>query len=265
MSAIEYYFSQQSEQTMNLLYVAIFLAIVFVVLGKYIDRQEPMKRPSKIMVVIDMYYGFITNLYDSIYKGHCKKTILPYVSMLIIFILTMNWLGLFTGLSAPATDYNVPLGLALISFGFKYAYEFKYVGVVNHMKGYLDPVAVMLPLNLMDIIAKPLSMSMRLFGNLLAGSLILAIFYSAMGGAQNMLFALPVVEGFENPIFNFLGAIVAPPLHFYFDVFSGVIQAFVFTLLTLIFSSIGLDFDDMDEKAKAKQLKEESKQTASVS
>ena len=245
MDIINKFFAAQSEQTMVLVGVAIGLSIFFVIAGNYISKQDPMKKPSKFMVVIDMYYNFIYNLYFSIFKGHCRS-ILPYAGMLFIYILTMNWLGLFLPISAPATDYNVPLGLAVITFGFRYALEFKHMGIGAHIKAYFDPVPVMFPLNLMDIVAKPLSISMRLFGNLLSGSLILMVFYSAMGAVQNMIIQLPQTA--DGPIINILGAVVAPPLHFYFDVFSGAIQTLVFTLLTLIFSSLALDFDEMDEK-----------------
>lgn len=245
MDIINDYFAAQSEQTNVLVGVAIGLSIFFVLAGNYIKKQDPMKKPSKFMVAIDMYYNFIYNLYDSIFKGHCKS-ILPYAAMLVVFVLTMNWIGLFLPVSAPATDYNVPLALVIISFGFRYALEFKHMGIKAHIKSYFDPIPVMFPLNLMDIVAKPLSMSMRLFGNLLSGSLILMVFYSAMGGLQNMIVQLPQVG--DGPIINILGAVVAPPLHFYFDVFAGTIQAFVFTLLTLIFSSLALDFDEIDEK-----------------
>lgn len=251
MDIINKYFAAQSEQTNVMFWIGIGLSIVFVLLGSYIKRQDPMKKPSKLMIIIDLYYGFIKNLYDSIFRGHCKS-ILPYVGMLIIFILTMNWIGLFLPVTAPTTDYNVPLGLVVVSFGFKYALEFKHMGIISHLKGYLDPIPVMLPLNLMDIIAKPLSMSMRLFGNLLSGSLILMIFYSAMGALQNMFITMPQADG--GPIFNFIGAILATPFHFYFDLFAGAIQAFVFTLLTLIFSSLDLDFDEMDEKEEKKKV-----------
>lgn len=242
--------SEQSEQIRVLLGIVIFLSVIFILVGRYIDKQDPMKKPSKFMVIIEIYFDLIKNLVESIFRSH-GGAILPYAGMLLIFVLTMNWIGLFLPLPAPTTDYNVPLALVVISFGFKYTLEFKNNGIINHIKSYFDPIPVMFPLNLMDIIAKPLSMSMRLFGNLLSGSLILSVFYQAMGALQNMIITIGPQENGE-PLLNFFGAIIAPPLHFYFDIFAGTIQAFVFTLLTLIFSSLALDMDELDEK-KAKK------------
>lgn len=246
MDIINKVMSGQSEQTLVLLGIVVFLSIVFVILGRYIDKQDPMEKPSKIMVIVEIYYDFIKNLVESIFRSHAGA-LLPYAGMLFIFILVMNWIGLFLPIAAPATDYNVPLALVIISFVFKYTIEFRNNGVKSHLKSYLDPIPVMLPLNLMDIIAKPLSMSMRLFGNLLSGSLILTVFYQAMGAVQNMIMKIGPQENGE-PLLNIIGAIVSPPLHFYFDIFAGTIQALVFTLLTLIFSSLALDMDELDEK-----------------
>ncbi|MDF9867354.1 F-type H+-transporting ATPase subunit a [Bacilli bacterium PM5-3] len=249
MEIINKYVEAQSEQTWVFMGIAFALSILFVIGGKYIDKQDPMKKPSKFMIIVDVFYGFIFNLYNSIFKGHCKS-ILPYSAMLIILLFTMNWIGLFLPVAAPATDYNVPLSLVIISFGFRYALEFKHMGIGAHIKSYFDPIPVMFPLNLMDIVAKPLSMSMRLFGNILSGSLILSVYYSAMDSVQNSLLGFIPMNADGTPIISLLGGIVGPPLHFYFDMFSGTIQAFVFTLLTLIFSSLALDLDEMDEKAE---------------
>lgn len=249
MEIISKALSEQSEQIFVMMGIATFLSIFFVLTGKYIDRQDPMKKPPLFMILIEIYYSFIKDLVESIFRSH-GKMILPYAGMLFIYILTMNWIGLILPLKAPATDYNVPLALVIISFGFKYTLEFGYNGIWSHIKSYFDPVPVMLPLNLMDIVAKPLSMSMRLFGNLTSGSLILGVFYTAMGGLQNII--LPFGPNDVEPALNVLGAIVAPPLHFYFDIFAGFIQAFVFTLLTLVFSSLALDMDELDER-KAKE------------
>lgn len=251
MDTLSKVISEQSTQIFVLLGIVTFLSIFFVLTSRYIDKQDPMKKPSKFMVIIEIYYDFITNLVKSIYRGH-GGAILPYAGMLIIFIFVMNWIGLFLPVPAPTTDYNVPLALVIISFGFRYALDFKYNGIVNHLKSYFDPIPVMFPLNLMDIIAKPLSMSMRLFGNLLSGSLILGVFYQAMGSLQNMIATIGPQDNGE-PLLNFFGAVIAPPLHFYFDMFAGTIQAFVFTLLTLVFSSLALDLDELDEKEAAKK------------
>ena len=249
MDIFNSYLEAQSQQTIAFAGVAIFLCFFFVIAGRYIAKQDPMKKPSKFIIIIDMYYRFISDLQGSIYKGYCKKTILPYVSMLLILVFTCNWSSLFLPIQAPTSDYNVPLALVVISFGFKYVYEYKYLGAKEHLLDYFRPFPVMFPLNVLDVIAKPLSMSMRLFGNLLSGTLILIVVYSAAGALQGMVLPfvpIPTIDG--EPSLNIFGAILAPPLHFYLDTFTGTIQAFVFTLLTLIFSSLGINFEEMSKK-----------------
>jgi len=252
MNIFEQYLAVLNEQFYVFFGIIIVLCILFIIGGKYIQKQDPIKKPSKFMIIIDLYYGFINGLHGSIFKGYCKNSILPYAAMLIVFIFAMNWIPLFLPVKAPTTDYNVPLGLVVLSFSFKYIYEFKFLGVKQFFKEFIEPNPVMLPLSLLDIIAKPVSMSMRLFGNITSGGLILMVVYWAAGNLQNMIIpgAFPMVDG--EPALNVVGALLAPPLHFYLDMFAGTIQAFVFTLLTLIFASLSIDF----EKMRAKEEKE---------
>ncbi|MDR3215663.1 MAG: F0F1 ATP synthase subunit A [Bacilli bacterium] len=240
----------QSTQTWTFMGIVVFLSVVFVIVGTLIKHLDPFKKPGKLMVIVDFFNNFITNLYTSMFRGHCPQ-ILPYAGMLFILLLTCNLSGLFLPFEPPTTDYNIPLSLVLVSFTFKYVFELKNNGPKEFLKGYTQPVIVMLPLNLMDIIAKPLSMSMRIFGNILSGTLILSVFNQATGFLQNLIFMSPQVDG--GPALNILSAILAAPFHFFFDVFCGGIQAFVFTLLTLVFSSLELDLDKMDAKKEAKE------------
>lgn len=246
MEIINNYLAEMSLQLKVFIGIVIGLSILFVFTGNYIKKQDPFKKNGVFMTIIEMYYSMMSGLVDSMFKGRAGM-IKPYATMLILLLLCCNWIPLFLPVEPPTTDYNVPLGLVTITFGFKYFYEFMFNGVKNVLKGYLEPVPVMLPLNLMDIVAKPLSMSMRIFGNLLSGTLIMMVFMSAMGALQNSIAMIgPMEDG--APLLNILGSVISPPLHFYFDIFSGFIQAFVFTLLTLVFTS--LDIEDALNEVK---------------
>lgn len=247
-----------SEQIWVLLGIVAVLCIFFVWLGSYIRRQDPLARPSKLMLVVEMYYDFIKGTVNSIFYGHAG-IMFPYVAMLLLFVATMNYIGLVIPFHPPTTDYNVTLGLALISFGFRYGYDFKYNGIVHHLKSYFKPYPFMFPIHVLDIVAKPLSMSMRLFGNILSGVMILTVLYAALGALQGMVLGFLPTDADGGALLNIFGAVVAPPLHFYLDVFAGSIQAFVFTLLTLIFTAIELDMDKLDKIKKAKEEKQKDK------
>lgn len=171
----------------------------------------------------------------------------PYGGFLLLYIISMNYIGLFIPVEGPATDYNVPLGLVSITLVLIHVTDIRYNGIKNYLAEYFKPFPIMLPLNLMDIVSKPLSMSMRLFGNVLSGSLILMIFSQFTSFIQGSLLKLisPGLQG--ATAIDVVGGIISPPLHFYLDLFSGGIQAFVFTLLTLIFVSLTIDFDKIEE------------------
>jgi len=243
MNIINHYFDALSQQVIVFVGVVIFLILFFIFAGNHIKKQDPVGRPSKLMILLETYYSMMSNLVDQMFKGRAG-ILKPYCTMLIALILVSNWISLFLPVDAPMTDYNVPLALVVISFTFKYVYEFKFNGVKEFLKGFVDPVPVMLPLNLMGLVADPLSMSMRIFGNLLSGSLIMMVFMSALGFVQNQIAHIGPMASDGTPYLNIVGALIAPPLHFYFDIFAGFIQAFVFTLLTLVFTSISMDFDN---------------------
>lgn len=251
-------FSEFSPQIYTLLVTVVILCIVFVLLGNYVNKQDPVQKPKKLMLLVEIYYNAMDKLVNSIFFGNAG-ILLPYCSMLIVYIWVMNMLSLVVPFDAPTTDYNVPLALVVISFVFRYGYDYKFNGIRRHFKSYFEPYPFMAILGVLDIIAKPLSMSMRLFGNILSGTLILAVFYSSLGALQEMIFHFAPRASDGTIAFNFLGAIVAPPFHFYFDVFAGTIQAFVFTLLTLIFTALELDFDLVSKKRKAKEDKKRAK------
>lgn len=129
------------------------------------------------------------------------------------FILLSNLSGLI-GFRAPTADISITLGFGLTTF-----FLIHILGIMkskgSYFKGYLEPFPVFLPLNIVGEFATPISLSFRLFGNVLGGLVIMSMVYCA----------LPVV----------LRLFVPAPLHIYFDVFSGVLQTYIFCILSLTF------------------------------
>lgn len=246
MGFIDTFLKAQTSQTITAFWVAIGLSVICVVLSKVIDKADPMERPKGIMFFLELYYDMMTNLVTSIFRNQMKLMI-PYGAFLMVYIITMNYIGLFIPVDSPATDYNVPLGLVSITLVLIHATDIRYNGIKAYLAEYGKPFKIMLPLNLMDIVAKPLSMSMRLFGNVLSGSLILMIFSQLTGAMQKGILGFVGIASTDSPSLDIVGAFLSTPLHFYLDIFSGGIQAFVFTLLTLIFVSLSIDFDKYEE------------------
>ena len=112
---------------------------------------------------------------------------------------------------------NTTIGLALIVTTLFISINIKNNGVFGYLKGFADPTPVMLPLNVVGEFAKPLNISMRLFGNMFAGMVIMGLIYMAV------------------PYF------VPAALHLYFDLFAGLVQSFVFVTLSMVYvqGSIG--------------------------
>ena len=148
--------------------------------------------------------------------GHDSKNFIPYIGSLAIYLLLLNMVGLF-GIKPPTSDYSVSLGLAITSFLVIQGYTIKKLGVGGYFKGYASPLAVLLPINIMERIMLPVSLSLRLYGNIFAAAMIMELIYEALLG------------------FNFITAIGIPiPFHFYFDLFDGTIQMVIFVMLTMI-------------------------------
>ena len=99
---------------------------------------------------------------------------------------------------------------------------------LKYFKGLMEPVPFLLPLNIIGEIAKPISLSFRPFGNILGGAVIMALLYQFLGWLSSL------IPGVSIPI----GQLIIPvPLHLYLDLFSGVLQAFIFVMLTMVFVS----------------------------
>ena len=137
-----------------------------------------------------------------------------YIGSIFIFIFISNISGLF-GLRPPTADYGVTLPLGLITFGIIQYNNIKY-NKVGAFTGLFQPLPFLFPINLIGEIAVPFSLSLRLFGNVLSGTVMMSLIYSLLSR---------IAIGWTGF------------LHIYFDVFSGAIQTYVFCMLTMVFVS----------------------------
>ncbi|MCK5780027.1 MAG: F0F1 ATP synthase subunit A [Psychrilyobacter sp.] len=201
----------------------VLIALFFLVFNWGLRNLEmvPGKRQAFFETLYDVYDGLVDQLF-----GKRKGEFVVYISALISFIFISNITSFFPipGFSmvdgqlvisplfrSPSADINTTLGLALIT-----TFMFVYIAIVEKgVKGYVgdlcQPTPVMLPMNIIGELAKPTNISMRLFGNAFAGMVIMGLLYMAAP------------------------AVVPAPLHLYFDLFQGVVQSFVFTMLTMVY------------------------------
>ena len=204
-------------QTLSINTTMVSTVIVCIVLLGLIlfARHEIMKdydEPNAVQNAVEM----IVELLDNVVKGnmgHHAKSYLNYVEVLMAFIFLSNISGLF-GLRPPTADFGTTFALALITFVMiEYAW-IKSKGI-RFVKDLFEPFPIFLPVNIISEFATPVSMSLLLFGNVLAGTIMLGLWYSL----------LPWFAKIGVPAF----------LHAYFDLFSGAIQTYVFGMLTMTF------------------------------
>lgn len=191
--------------------IIVFLAIaIFGIVARRALRETD--KPSGFQNVLEFLVESLDNVVTNSMGSHGKK-FFNYIGAIMLFIFLSNISGLF-GLRPPTADYGTTLALALITFvliQYSAIKTSKFATFTNLFK----PLPFLFPINLIGEFATPLSLSLRLFGNVMAGTIMMALFYGLL------------------PIFAKLG--VPTFLHFYFDLFSGAIQTYVFSMLTMVF------------------------------
>ena len=172
-------------------------------------RDNPSKFASAIELMVDTLQKFV----DGTMGKEIGKHYVAYIGTLFIFVLFSNISGLF-GLRPPTADYGTTLCIALVSFVMIQYASIRYQKW-GAFKSLFEPIFLFFPINVISEFATPISLSLRLFGNIMAGTVMMALYYGML------------------PIFAKIG--IPSALHVYFDLFSGAIQAYVFCMLTMTF------------------------------
>ncbi len=205
--------------TQTLVNTWIVMAMILVICA--ILTKNMQKRPGKAQVIAETIVTAMDNLVGQT-MGKDKMGFAPYMLALIMFLAFSNTSGIY-GLRSPTADLNCTVGLALMTFFMTQFFGLKSKGLGGYLKGYLEPMPFLLPINIIGELANPVSLSFRLFGNMLGGLIIMSLLYTALTG------------------FMFFAAVIPIPFHFYFDIFSGLLQSFIFTMLTMVFVSMAMD------------------------
>lgn len=212
-------------ETLTIMWIltALIMLTVFLVTRNF--QKIPKGVQNGVEIFVDMIYNLTAST-----MGANKTQFAPYIGTLLIFIAVMNLSGMFA-IRPPTADLNTTLALALMTFFLIHYQGIKCNGIMGYLKGYTEPMKLITPINIIGEIATPVSLSFRLFGNLVGGMIIMSLIYSGLASASQML-------GIGIPILQFGIPIV---LHGYFDLFSGLLQTFIFAMLTMIFVSGNMD------------------------
>lgn len=193
------------------------LSVFFVYAGKKIAVADPSKKPTGIVLVCETGVRTVYNYFKTIMPSAFEKSYYPYFAMLFMYLVIANISGLI-GFDAPTSNLSITLAITLVTFTLIQFNAIKKKGGLKYIKDLIWP-----PTNLLSVLSPLISLSMRLFGNILSGSILMGLVYSFTMWLSNLI--MPV---------NFLGPILAPLLHVYFDVFAGCIQTLVFVTLSSI-------------------------------
>ena len=182
--------------------VMTLLAIIFV-------RNLKVENPGKKQIVLETAIGGMYHFFEDSMGSHGKRYI-PYMITVGLYIGVANLIGLF-GFKPPTKDMNVTIALAFMSILLIEIAGVKQKGFKGWMKSFAQPVPIILPINILEIFIRPLSLCMRLFGNVLGAFVVMEL----------IKLLIPV---FIPVVFSL-----------YFDIFDGLIQAYVFVFLTSLF------------------------------
>ena len=179
-----------------------FIMAVLVLLSIIFVRNLKVEKPGKLQLFLETSIGFLRDFFLDL-VGEEGKGYIPYLISTALFIGVANLIGI-AGITPPTKDLNVTAG-------------FHKKGMKGFIKSFAEPVAFILPINIMEIAIRPVSLCMRLFGNVLGSFVVMEL--------------IKLVAPLIVPI----------PFSFYFDIFDGLIQAYVFVFLTALFIKEQLD------------------------
>ncbi len=206
-----------------ILIVLLMMTVFAIVANRKLKRAT--EKPDGFQNVIELIVEMLDGMVEST-MGKWAPRFVNYISTIFIFILLSNISGLF-GLRPPTADYGTTLALALITFFMIRFNKYKHQSFKELWVGLCSPLPPWLPIwapiNIISEVAIPVSLSLRLFANVLSGTVIMALVYGLLGK---------------------LAVIWPAALHVYFDLFSGAIQTYVFCMLTMTYVAQACESED---------------------
>ncbi len=199
-------------KTIIMTWIVMGILIAFSLLAR--KRMGIIPNPFQTVAEL-LITAFYDICIDTLEDEELGKKYFPLICALFMFLLVSNWLGIIPKLSEPTRDLNTPLGMGIMGFFIAQYAGIKEKGLKEYIKGYLEPIFLMAPLNVIGEISKVISISFRLFGNIMGGAIIIIV-------VSYLVYSL----------------LLPPILNLFFGLFVGTIQALVFTLLTLVYIAV---------------------------
>jgi F-type H+-transporting ATPase subunit a len=207
----------------------LIAGVIVIGLGLLAARRATSGVPGKLQLFFETTVDQVNQLVEST-VGPAGVRIVPLALALFLFILTANWLEVIPSsprggteyLPSPTANVNLTYAMALIVIVVVHVASIRARGLRGYVKHYFQPFPFFFPINVIEEITKPITLALRLFGNLFAGTLMLLLIAALLP-----VFIVPVAD-------------VAWKL---FDMFIGFIQAFIFALLTIVYYGMATTVD----------------------
>lgn len=220
-----------TESQVNSVLVLITILFVCLFLTHGMTERINLKRQHLAEMAVEKVDKLVKDNMGEYFMGFA-----PFV-IAILALSAFSSLSSLLGLYPPTSDINVVGGWAILVFAIITYYKMK-CGPLAYLKGFTEPVALLAPINFISEFATPVSMAFRHYGNVLSGTVISALIGAALAGLTSLV--LGWLPGFLADI-PFLQIGIPAVLSIYFDVFSGLLQAFIFAMLTMVYISGAFD------------------------
>lgn len=206
-------------------FFAIITATVISILAFWMTHNM-QRQPKGKQVIAEFIVQSIYKLVEDTMGKH-NSNFAPYIGTLFIFLIFSNSLSIF-GFRPVTADVNTAFALALNTAFLMQYNGIKSMGFIGKIKHMSSPYPFMFPLKLIEELSFPISLGFRLFGNILGGAIVMLLLFTGLETASEALH-LPI------PL---LQAVIPLPANVFFDIFESILQAFIFTMLTMVFISM---------------------------
>ncbi|MCQ2432585.1 MAG: F0F1 ATP synthase subunit A [Clostridia bacterium] len=206
--------------------------IIIMALAYWISRGISVEHPTKKQLVAEKLMSMLYNLVDGTMGKH-NEHFAPYIGTLFLSSVFGSLLGMTQVLRSSTADLSTTAAWAIATMAMTWYGNISNNGFLGWLKSFTEPIVVMTPMNIISEVASPVSMSFRHFGNIAGGSVLTTLVYSALAALSAFVLQwIPVTFINTIPIFQ-LG--IPAFLSIYFDLFSGFVQALVFSMLTMVY------------------------------
>jgi len=228
-------FFQVDAPTVIMTWVLLLFMALIIIAARLALRNESSLLRVLALQITRMFMEFVTQTLKIFSFNHFS-----FVCSIFAFIFLSSLLSLIPFLEEPTQNINTALALGLSAFLYVQYQHVHAHGLKAYIKGFLSPFFIMLPLNILSTCSTALSLSFRLFGNIFGGAIINGVVFRALGSLHR-LFAGPWIMKLLASVLSFFGLGACVVTGIFFGIFEGMLQGFVFFMLTLTYLSLALE------------------------